>query len=186
MNTNNELNIDLSIRQFLGDILINYQIPAINGASTNIMELTYERFCYYFIQIRESKMGIPVITTDLTFHVRHKIGLNQVDTDGKWVRIVGNEIKKQIKNAHYRTIQDAEFPLLDYFSLIPQSTLNEYILNADLNEIAPYLTGEPEKIGAFWLFEFGEPIVDKIDNTYFDYGRNLTLKHYAPDIINEH
>lgn len=183
-----ELNVDLSIRSYLWHILTErYNIP-ITGAVT-IDDIQQDRWCYYYISSRDGNMGDPMVYTDLTYHIRAKHSAVPGDIDGKWVTEIGEYVRTSVLKADRRLWNEGTFPLIDFKSHIPALDLELYYQTADLSKIASYLQEDNlPQLCTFWLKSWGKSSVENMEYAgvkIFDYGRNLTLLHYAPDIIRE-
>lgn len=186
-NSSDTLNLDLSIRDYLFNILTTtYGIPIVSSVSKD--DLSRDKWCYYFISPRPGKMGNPVCLTDLTYHIRAKHSATPGDTDGKWVTEIGNYVKDSIQKSDDRLWNGGDFPLLDFKNSIPEFILDQYRVNGDLSIISNHITSAASypKLATFWLYEWSSSKTENLDfegTKVFDYGINLVLMHYAPDIL---
>ncbi len=181
-----ELNIDLSIRKFLWSILTEALNIPITGAVTTD-DIQRDRWCYYYISTRDGTMGDPRIFTDLTYHIRAKHSAVQNDTDGKWVREIGEYVRTTILEADYRLWNEGNFPLFDFKAKIQPLDLELFRQSGDFAHIASYLQdNDLPQICTFWLHDWSKGVTENMEYegvNVFDFGRNLTLLHYAPDVI---
>lgn len=179
-NTDNSLNIHMSIRKYLWEnVYTPFNIPVVAHTTKTEDQLTYNKYVYFFASIREGPMGDPQIYTDVTFHVKAK---EDIDFDGKWSLMFLDKIVRLVREADRRDSDDGSFGLFDYFALIEDLELQMFYETGDIDHIDDYLRMTPDRISSFWLYKWSRSVLDRV-NHYYDASCNLTLLHYAQDII---